>query len=279
MAKAMTNRKLALGIGVGYQDSFENTVKFTKSAGFDGCFTGCNRDGSDIAEMAETIAKNGLIYQSVHSPFTKVHHLWEEGEEGEHQTDLLISCLNACQRSDVPIMIVHPIIGMDRHTPNDLGIKRFARLVEAAEKTNVMLAFENVENLEYLDKIFSDLGNSSSVGLCWDTGHEMCYNFNTDIPGRFPGKLIATHFNDNLGITDPANVTWHDDAHLLPTDGIADWAGIMRRIERENYSGIITFEITRNNKPDRHTHDIYDGLDHEAFIALAYEKACKVVSM
>ncbi len=275
----MISRKLAINIGVGYDDSFENTVKITKSVGFDGCFTGCTENGSDILEKAEIIAKNGLIYQSVHSPFGKVHKLWEEGEDGEHQTDLLISCLNACQSANVPIMIVHPIIGMDRHTPNDLGIKRFARLVEAAEKTNVMLAFENVENLEYLDKIFEDLGSSSSVGLCWDTGHEMCYNFHTDIPGRFPGKLIATHFNDNLGITDPSNVTWHDDAHLLPLDGIADWEGIMRRIERENYNGIITFELTRNNKPNKTTHDIYNGLDHEAFIALAYEKARKVISL
>ena len=37
-------------------------------------------------------------------------------------------------------------------------------------------------------------------------------------------KLICTHLNDNLGIKDfEGKTTWHDDLHLLPFDGIADW--------------------------------------------------------
>ena len=272
-------RKLAINPECISKTSFEDSLRIISSFGFDGCFICCNQNGSDIAKKAELIDKNSLIFQSVHSPFGEVHTLWEEGEEGERQTDLLIECLKACDESAVPIMTVHPIIGMERHTPNALGIKRFSRLVEAAEKTSVKLAFENVENIEYLDMIFDELGSSDAVKLCWDTGHEMCYNHSIDIPGRYSGKLITTHFDDNFGITDPSNITWHDDAHLLPFDGVADWKGIMDRIRREGFDDILTFELTRLNKPGRNTHDIYSHLSDEEFIALAYERACKVAAL
>ncbi len=275
----MSRTKFAINTGTAVNCSFEEALDVIRSTGFDGCFTGCRDDGSDILEKAAMIDKKGLIYQSVHSQFGRVHTIWEEGEEGEHQTDLLIRCVNECEKAGVPILIIHPIIGMDRHTPTDLGTARFARLVEAAEKTSVKLAFENVESLEYLDKVFAYLGSSSSVGLCWDTGHEMCYNFSTDIPGRFPGKLIATHFNDNLGIADVNDVTWLDDLHLAPFDGIADWKGIMDRIRREKFDGILTFELTRENKPGKNTHAIYDGLDNEQFFSLIYERACKIIAL
>lgn len=272
-------RKLAVNPECIFPSDLERALKTIKESGFDGCFICCNSNGSDIEKKAELIAKNGLIFQSVHAPFGNVHTLWEEGEAGERETDLLIDCLKACERAGAPIMTVHPIIGMDRHTPCELGIKRFSRLVEEAEKTSVKLAFENVECLEYLDMVFDRLGDSDAVRLCWDTGHEMCYNFSTDIPGRFSGKLITTHFNDNLGITDPSVVTWLDDAHLLPFDGIADWKGIMDRIRRENFTDILTFEFSRNSKPGKNTHDIYAHLSDEKYMALAYEKACKVAAL
>ncbi len=271
-----TTRKLALDTGLGFNVPFERTVKAIKDAGFDGCFTGCAPDGSDIAEKAKIIAENGLVYQSVHSPFGNVYKIWEDVGDGEKEIDLLIKCVNACADAGVPIIIIHPIIGMDRHNPTDIGTRRFARLVEAAEKAKVKLAFENVENLEYLDKIFADLGQSDAVRLCWDTGHEMCYNFSIDIPGRFAGKLVCTHFDDNLGIADKNVVTWLDDLHLMPFDGIADWKGIMDRIRRENYEDFLTFELTRNSKPGKNTHDIYAALTVEEFAALAYDRAVKV---
>ncbi|MBE6669606.1 MAG: sugar phosphate isomerase/epimerase [Ruminococcaceae bacterium] len=270
--------KLCIDVSSGFTLPVTEAVPKIKAAGFDGCFTGWSEQ-SDVDAWANAIAKEGLMYQSIHSPFGKINTVWEEGEAGEAYTDMLIKCLNDCHRCGVPVMVVHPIIGMDRHDPTDLGIKRFSRLVEAAEKTDVKLAFENVEGAEYLAKIMSDLGYSDSVGFCWDTGHEMCYNYSNDMPALYGDKLVATHFNDNLGMTDKSNMTWLDDAHLMPFDGIADWKGIMQRIKRHGYSGPLTFELTRNSKPGKNTHDIYAELSYEQFLALAYEKACKVAAL
>jgi sugar phosphate isomerase/epimerase len=100
-----------------------------------------------------------------------------------------------------------------------------------------------------------------------------------DVPALFGDKLICTHLNDNLGQTDPKEVTWLDDAHLLPFDGIADWQGIADRLARINYAGELTFELTLASKPGRNTHDIYKELTPETYYKLVYEKAVQFAQM
>jgi sugar phosphate isomerase/epimerase len=193
--------------------------------------------------------------------------------------DNLINCPREWAEVDVPIVVIHPIIGMDRHNPTDLGIERYGRLVREAEKLGIKVAFENVEGIEYLEKIIADLGSSPAIGYCWDTGHEMCYNNSMDVPALFGDKLICTHLNDNLGQIDPNEVTWLDDAHLFPFDGIADWQGIADRLNRISYAGELTFELTLDSKPGRNTHDIYNGLTMESGFELIYNKAVQFAQM
>jgi len=271
-------RKIAINAGVGCGIPISEVIPLVKAAGFDGIFTSWDEDRPN-EEWANIIAREGLIYQSIHSPFDHVEYLWEEEEAGEAYTDKLIRCIEHCERFDVPVMVVHPIKGMDRHTPCERGIRRFARLVEAAEKTRVKLAFENVENREYLDMIMERLGGSDSVGFCWDTGHEICYNFGEDMMASYGKKLIATHFNDNMGMADRSIVTWTDDAHMLPFDGIADWQNIMDRIRRDGYEGILTFEFDYNPKPGKNTHERYAKMTPEEYFAEAYRLARRVAAL
>lgn len=271
-------RLLGLNVGVGFDLPETEQIRMIAAAGFDACFVPWKRERS-LEACAEQIAKSGLIFQSVHAPFGHVETLWDEGEEGELYTDELIDCLHGCQRFDVPVMVVHSIKGMDRHSPNERGLSHFARLIEEAEKTSVRLAFENVEGLEYLDAVMERFGGSPSVGFCWDTGHEMCYNFSEDVMAKYGDRLIATHFNDNMKMHDPSVVTWYDDLHLLPFDGRADWQGIMDRIVRHGYEGILTFELLIKNKPIHHYHDAYAAWTAEEYYAHAYERACRVAAL
>lgn len=263
-------------INTGLRASTEETIPVIAEVGFDGVFTGWKP--GVIASFAGLIEKCGLIYQSVHAPFTKMHHLWEDesnGGAGDQATEELISCVRECGENRVPIVVVHPIIGMERHTPNALGISRFARVVEEGEKSGVKVAFENVEGIEYLKMIIAELGSNPAIGYCWDTGHEMCYNGRMDVPALFGDKLICTHLNDNMGQTDPAVITWLDDSHMLPFDGTADWEGIAARLNRVNFAGPLTFELTTGNKPGRNTHDIYNDLDLKGFYAESFRRAEK----
>lgn len=271
-------RKICINLNPGFKDvSFEDCLDAMKAAGFDGVFTGWTP--GDMVRRAAIIREKGLYFQSVHAPFNKAHKPWEEGEEGEAEIDSLIECIRECSEAGVPIVVIHPIIGMDRHNPTDLGIERFSRLVKEAEKLGIMLAFENVEGIEYLEKIIADLGSSPAVGYCWDTGHEMCYNGSMDVPALFGDKLICTHLNDNLGQTDPNVITWLDDSHLFPFDGIADWQGIADRLARIDYSGELTFELTIASKPGKNTHDIYKDLTLDSYYKLVYEKAVQFAQL
>ncbi|MBQ5633867.1 MAG: sugar phosphate isomerase/epimerase, partial [Clostridia bacterium] len=148
------------------------------------------------------------------------------------------------------------------------------KIVLAGEKHGVKIAFENTEGEEYLEYLLKHFASSDYAGFCIDTGHEMCYNAKRDLITKYASKLCCTHLNDNMGQTGE-KITWYDDSHMLPFDGVADWEGIAARLKAAGYKGDLTFELNSKNKPERDTHRIYAGLDFEQYVALAFERAKK----
>lgn len=266
---------IGTGMGLGIPD--EKLIPMIGEAGFEAFFTGWSgKEG--VALARKTADACGLFYQSVHAPFHNAYKMWVAGETGDAALDELVRCLHDTAENRVGIMIVHTIIGMDRHEPNSIGVERFRSLVLEAEKCGVQIAFENVEGSEYLIAVRDAVISSPAAGFCWDTGHEMCYNDCSDVPLLFGDRLIATHFNDNMKQTEPM-ITWHDDLHLLPFDGLADWQGVADRLDRAGYSGVMTFEVTKSWRKEKMPRDIYADLDAAGFLKLAYEKALKLDSL
>ena len=269
-------RKLILGTGLGFNVPVEEQILRIKSAGWDGVFTDIS-DG-DQTELAKLIRREGLIHQSVHAKFNHAHHLWEEQELGEEEVKAQQAAIEACARADVDILIMHTIIGMERCTPNDLGVERYGRIFDTAEKYGVKIALENTEGEEYLERLLREYADRDIVRFCIDTGHEMCYNRHRDLITKYGHKLVSTHLNDNMGVTGES-LTWWDDSHLLPFDGIADWEGIAKRLKAVGYEGPLTFELTSRNKPNRNTHDRYANLDFDGFVSLAHDRAVRFAEL
>lgn len=257
--------------------SAQALIPDAKRAGFDGCFFDAMGDPKEIREIAPKIRAEGLIFQSVHAPFKKMNLMWEEGEGGDAALAELIACAEETARAESPLMIVHAFIGFVEEHPNALGVERYGRLVKRAEELGLKIAFENTEGESYLKMVRDGLFSSPAAGFCIDTGHELCYNQGQDLISRYGrnGKLFCTHLNDNVGITGP-NIFWHDDAHLMPFDGIADWDGIADRLKGVGYDGILTLELTTANKPNRNTHDRYATLSPMEFLTMAREKAERI---
>ena len=93
-------------------------------------------------------------------------------------------------------------------------------------------------------------------------------------------KLIATHINDNLGIRDyDGKITYIDDLHMLPFDGIADWNDIVGRLNKYDFHDILTFELNTKSKPGRHENDVYDQMDIELYVTEVFKRACRVAAM
>ena len=275
----MWRSRLCMGTSMSYGIGIKEQIALLKGIGFDGYFVNWNTD-VDVKDIKAFGDEIGMCFQSIHAPFGKVQYMWEECEEAERFTQVLIDCLGDCAANDVPIMVCHVIKGFDVHTPNDIGIKNFAKVVDKAEALGVQIAFENTEGEEYLEAIMKAFWDRDCVKFCWDTGHEMCYNHSKDMLALYGEKLICTHLNDNLGIKDfEGKTTWHDDLHLLPFDGIADWKGIADRMNRCGYDGMLTFELNITSKPNRHENDVYGRMDIADYFCEVYKRACKVAAL
>ena len=274
----MFGSKLCLGLtNIGL--SGEEQVRLFRKVGFEGFFAGWSR-GCDLEPVMQAAKEEGMILQSIHAPFTKMAAMWKESDATQEAIDELIDCLKDCRKYGAPIMIIHPFIGFTEHTPTEFGLKNYEKVVCAAEELGVKVAFENVEGEEYLAALMKYFENREIVGFCWDTGHEMCYNYSKDMLALYGDRLICTHLNDNLGIRDfGGEITWIDDLHLLPFDGIGDWQDIAARLDRCGYRDILTFELSVISKPHRHENDCYARMPLQEYLAECYKRACRVAAL
>ncbi|MCQ2453454.1 MAG: sugar phosphate isomerase/epimerase [Clostridia bacterium] len=275
----MEKIRLCLGLTRDFSLDYVEQVRTLASIGFEGFFYGW---GS--REEAQTLCRvgkeEGLLFQSIHAPFKYICDLWEETERTPQVIREQIDCLRACAECGVPIMVAHTFIGFEKHTPTPQGLDHFEQIVREAEKLGVKIAFENTEGEEYLAALMAHFKGNAAVGFCWDSGHEMCYNHSKDMLALYGDRLIATHLNDNLGIRDfDGKITWLDDLHLLPFDGIGSWQDIASRLNRCGYEGPLTFELKRVSKPGRHDNDRYAQMTPVDYLTLAYARACRVAAL
>ena len=268
--------KLGINLMGGTGLSADQHVAMLKRIGWDGFFTGWERD--KLGEFRAAADKHGMIWQSIHAPFTQVRYMWNEGELGEQVTEELIQCVRDCAEHGVPVMVIHPFIGFEDHDPTEAGLTNFGKIIAAADELGVRLGFENVEGEEYLSAIFETYAGHPSLGFCFDTGHELCYNRGKDMLAEYGHALCHTHFNDNVGVTGK-DIFWTDDLHLVMGDGIADWKGIMARIRATDYDGPLMCELTFGNKPGKNTHDGYAAMGHEAFYVFALERVKEIAKL
>ena len=259
---------------------FEEQLELYKKTGFDGFFAVWKPD-LDVRALADKAKELDMVFQSIHAPWDRAADFWHGDEtKGRNAIAELKRCIDDCVLVGTPILVVHPFIGFEAHNPTQIGLQRFAQVVDYAREKGIKIAVENVEGEEYLDALMAHFQNDDTVGFCWDSGHEMCYNRSQDLLAKYGDRLLCTHLNDNLGIQSYSGViTWLDDLHLLPFDGIADWEDNVKRLKRCNFREILTFELTIKSKPGRHENDIYTEMPYERYVAEAYKRACRIAAM
>lgn len=254
-------------------------VKLLKNAGFDG-FASMYEGKEDVARLRAAADENGMIFKYLHAQFGNVYKLWENDELAAEEVAELKECIDACREYGVPIMVCHVIIGFDRHSPNKTGIRNFKKVVDYAAENGVKIAFENTEGEEYLAAVMNAFRGCENVGFCWDTGHQMCYNHGESMTALYGDRLLETHLNDNLGISDfNGSIRFTDDLHMLPFDGIIDWAGVGSELRRCGFTDTINFELNKKNRPGRTENTVYDEMTLELYFTEAYKRACRVAAL
>lgn len=277
----MYNIKLALSLSSGFGISDEEQILLFKKTGFEGFAIDDSGRNADTKKLVEIGKKENMFIEYLHAPFNKSDDMWADGELGDIALEELIAYAEKCAEYEIPVMVAHTFIGFDDpYIPTQTGIDRFGVLAERMSKLGVKLALENTEGFEYLDALMNALKGEKSVGFCWDSGHELCYNYGKNLTALYGDRLICTHLNDNLGIRDfSGKITYIDDLHLLPFDGIHDWQSVAKRLADCGFNGNLCFELNTTSKPNRHDNDKYAAMPIESYIAEAYNRACRVASL
>lgn len=274
----MWKQKIGISIENKYSLPMGDVVSMLKRIGFD-AISPVWKTNADLSDIVNAANECGLCVQSLHAPFGKAAAMWSDDDTlyVPAKTELL-SALDACAQFNIPVLVVHTWIGFDyKFDAASLNYKNFDEIVSYAQARNVKVAFENTEGEEYLFALMEHFKDTDTVGFCWDSGHELCYNHSQDLLSKYGDRLIMTHINDNLGISRFDGKTfWTDDLHLLPFDGISDWDHNVDRLKRSRHMEILNFELNIVSKPNRHENDIYGQMSLEQYFTEAYKRACKI---
>ena len=274
----MYKQRIGISFAKSYDLAIGEMLQIIKNVGFDG-ISPVWKSGAELADIVEIAEKLGLEVQSLHAPFAKAADMWsrEENVLLPAKTELK-RVIDDCVKFHIPVVVAHVWIGFDyKFDLNSLYYENFEEIVGYAKEHNVKIAFENTEGIEYLRALMAHFKGDETVGFCWDSGHEMCYNYSEDLLAEVGDRLMMTHLNDNLGISRfDGKIHWTDDLHLLPFDGIADWDDNIQRLRTARRQPILNFELNVTSKPNRHENDIYAKMDPTQYFTEAYKRACKI---
>ena len=231
----MWKQKIGISIGNEYKIPTTEIIKIIAKSKFDAISP--EWEPNIEYETIMTTAKEcGLKIQSLHATFGQCAIMWGDDKA---QVDFALSeyfeALEVCKKYSIPVLVMHAWFEYWNKPDNfsyENGYKNYSKVVKKAKEYGVKVAFENTEREDLLLKLMEFFKNEENVGFCWDSGHEMCYNHSQDMLAKLGDRLIMTHLNDNLGISRyDGEIFWHDDLHLLPFDGIADWDYNIKRLK------------------------------------------------
>lgn len=193
-------------------------------------------------KIAETSLQIGLSIENAHAPYKISNMLWDLDychDKYNEAYKVYKACIEECSIFKIPTLVIHPTRTNNLPLINSSFLYRLQSLLEVAEEKEVVLAFENLKHLEYLNFIFNNI-ESPYVKFCFDSGHAHCYTSCKVVLELFGNRMITTHFHDNDGIK---------DLHQIIGDGNIDWINLIRIIDDINYQGSINFECNINKYP------------------------------
>lgn len=226
-----------------------------KKFGFNTLFTNVP-DERGLHIIANTLAANGMRYESIHAPFGHINDIWLAGEDGDAMLHEMMVAVDRCREGGVPVVVVHLSSGNTPPPISEIGFVRYTRLVEYAAAKGVKIAFENQRKPDRIAWAFEKFGRMPHVGFCFDCGHESCFTPGVQFLPLYGDRVLCTHIHDNDCVQD-------SDLHLLPFDGRIDFGRVARQLRESRYQGSLTLEIHAQNS------NKYDFMTLQAFLERA----------
>ena len=274
----MWKQKVSVSVGNGYVIPSEEVIEMVGKIGFEVVSLSLS-NGADINKLAQTAKNCGLTVQSLHAPITNAAAMWSpDSAVSAPGLAEFMHVLDLCAENQIPIMVAHVWIGFNyTFDAQNLYFANYDAVVARATELGVKVAFENTEGEEYLYALMDRYKGNDTVGFCWDSGHEMCYNRSKPLLKDFGDRLLMTHLNDNLGIRDfGGKMTSRDDLHLLPYDGIGDWEEYIALLKQSRPLEALNLEVGLSSKRERHENDDYAEMPLVRYFTEAYKRVCKI---
>ncbi|MBQ8815483.1 MAG: sugar phosphate isomerase/epimerase [Lachnospiraceae bacterium] len=253
---------MEFGINISGKLPYSEQIEGMKKAGIFRTFVAAN--GHDFDELMAELAANGIICDNMHAPFDGINDMWHEGETGEDMLNRLKISVDRCKQYAVPVLVVHLSAGCPMKAISEIGMRRFAGLVEYANANGVTIAFENQR---YLENLKWSLEDCPGAGFCWDCGHEACFTPGLKFMPYFADKLVALHIHDN-------SCEYNVDNHVLPFDGKMDFDYVAKEIAKSGYQGTLMLETSKLSQYEGK--GIYEEMTYEEFYQRAAESLKKL---
>lgn len=209
-------------------------------------------DSGRVRALGGWLRQAGVQLHSVHAPIAEFLRgtTWgpaiSTGAAGAVARDRAIE---ECQRAlaiagQVPFEYLVLHLGVpDAYAPpsgdnqRDSVLRSVDMLRRAAAGTGVRVAVEVIPNAlstaPALVRLIED-EDLHDVGICLDVGHARLQGDVSDAVETVAGYLVTTHLHDNRG---------RADDHLLPFEGVIDWAATLMAFQKVGYDGTLLFEL------------------------------------
>ena len=266
------NMELGISSWYGYNFSYEKRIKLIKDAGFQSVMMWWGEDSDDEnasrEQKPDIVRKCDLKIENMHFSFDKIDSIWKDNLDGEELIKKYLSFIDDCKSHEISAAVMH-VTGGEYPPPfGQLGLNRFKRIIEKAEKNGVTIALENVWRLDYLDFLFDNI-KSEKLKFCYDSGHENCFTPGVDCLAKYGSRLAALHLHDNIGKNDQQR----NDLHMLPFSGTVNWNRIMKELIELNYQGTLSFEV------DAQYSNVINQYTAETFLLEARMRAEKLLNI
>ena len=206
----------------GFQEVPESSrLRAVKEAGFGAVMIHWQSEGGkDACRRYDDVIRAGLEISTAHFPQEQMASFWMDNEAGDALEKRLLQAVREAGERKIAHMVVHTTRRDITPEPNETGLRRFARAVEAGEKHGVRIALENTRFLRYNRYLFDRIA-SPYLAFCFDCGHANCFTPGEDPLAMFGARLVTTHLHDNDGSR---------DQHKLIGEGSTDMDRVFRRL-------------------------------------------------
>ena len=241
---------------------FADRMAMIRDAGFGSTCLWWEEERPEIRSLRhlapDIVRKQGLRLDNIHVPYRWCDDLWSP-KDGRRLSSVErhLRWVEDCRRHEIPVLVMHVTMGKRVPPPNALGIDSLRRIVDAAASSGVTVAIENTRSARHLEALFHAIP-SSSLGLCFDTSHDVLY---ADPPlgllKDWGYRLVATHLSDTDG---------KRDYHWLPGTGVVDFESIAAHLP-DSYAGSFMLEVA----PTRRDVSLADYLSkaHESALTVS----------